>query len=117
MSETPISVVAKTQLLLPIRHVDAVLNHNRKWINEFTRELTGMGLKVYPSQTNFMLVEFPRTPGKTAEEAIEVCYAGWVKHCRTFRPDMEIDPDYVNKDDISVYEIEIGKAFRDHDTI
>jgi histidinol-phosphate aminotransferase len=28
-----------------------------------------MGLKVFPSQTNFMLVEFPSTPGKTAAEA------------------------------------------------
>ena len=28
-----------------------------------------MGLKVYPSQTNFMLVEFPSMPGKTAAEA------------------------------------------------
>lgn len=55
--------------------------------------------------------------GKTAEEAIEVCYAGWVKHCRTYRPDMEIDPDYVKKDDISVYEIAIGEAYRDRDTI
>jgi len=27
------------------------------------------GLKVYPSQTNFMLVEFPSTPGNTAAEA------------------------------------------------
>jgi len=50
-------------------HVDAVLAHNRKWVAEFTRHLTGMGLKVYPSQTNFMLVEFPSMPGKTAAEA------------------------------------------------
>ena len=50
-------------------HVDAVLTHNRRWIDEFSRELGEMGLKVYPSQTNFMLVEFPGTPGKTADEA------------------------------------------------
>ena len=50
-------------------HVDAVLAHNRKWVAEFTRHLTGMGLKVYPSLTNFMLVEFPSMPGKTAAEA------------------------------------------------
>lgn len=50
-------------------HVDAVLAHNRKWVTEFTRQLTDMGLKVYPSQTNFMLVEFPATAGKTAAEA------------------------------------------------
>ena len=50
-------------------HVDAVLAHNKKWVTEFTRVLTGMGLKVYPSQTNFMLVEFPSTAGRTATEA------------------------------------------------
>jgi histidinol-phosphate aminotransferase len=50
-------------------HVDAVLAHNKKWITEFTRQLTEMGLRVYPSQTNFMLVEFPSEPGRTAAEA------------------------------------------------
>ncbi len=50
-------------------HVDRVLAHNKKWATEFTRELTGMGLKVYPSQTNFMLVEFPHNAGKSAAEA------------------------------------------------
>lgn len=50
-------------------HVDAVLAHNKKWVTEFTRQLTAMGLKVYPSQTNFMLVEFSSESGKTAAEA------------------------------------------------
>ena len=50
-------------------HVDTVLAHNRKWVAEFTRQLTAMGLKVYPSQTNFMLVEFPSDTGKTAAQA------------------------------------------------
>ena len=50
-------------------HVATVLAHNKKWVTEFTRELTAMGLKVYPSQTNFMLVEFPSTNGKTAADA------------------------------------------------
>jgi len=50
-------------------HVETVLEHNKKWVGEFTRQLTAMGLKVYPSQTNFMLVEFPSAPGRTAAEA------------------------------------------------
>ena len=50
-------------------HVGRVLAHNKKWITEFTRQLTDLGLKVYPSQTNFMLVEFSSEPGKTAAEA------------------------------------------------
>ena len=52
-----------------VDHVAAVLAHNKKWIEKFSAELTAMGLKVYPSKTNFMLVEFAREPGKTAAEA------------------------------------------------
>ena len=52
-----------------VAHVDTVLAHNKKWIAEFTRQLTAMGLKVYPSQTNFMLVGFSSEAGKTAAEA------------------------------------------------
>lgn len=40
-------------------HVDRVLAHNRKWIDEMTQRFSSFGLKVYPSQTNFILVEFP----------------------------------------------------------
>ncbi|MFT5506747.1 MAG: histidinol-phosphate aminotransferase [Gammaproteobacteria bacterium] len=50
-------------------HVEKVLKHNRKWIDELTRQFTELGLKVYPSQTNFVLVEFPLKLGKTAAEA------------------------------------------------
>ena len=50
-------------------HVERVLAHNRKWIDELTRQFAAMGLKVYPSQTNFILVEFPSITGKSAAEA------------------------------------------------
>ena len=50
-------------------HVDTVLSHNSKWVTRFSRELNAMGLKVYPSQTNFVLVEFPSSCGKTSDEA------------------------------------------------
>jgi histidinol-phosphate aminotransferase len=46
-----------------------VLSHNQKWITELTAQLTNTGLKVFPSQTNFVLVEFPREAGKTADES------------------------------------------------
>lgn len=55
--------------------------------------------------------------GKTAEEAVEVCYAGWLQHCRSYRPDMAIDPDYVKKEDIGVYRIAVGSAYRDREPI
>ena len=50
-------------------HVNHVLAHNRKWIDELSRQFQSMGLKVYPSQTNFILVEFPSEAGRTAAEA------------------------------------------------
>jgi len=52
-----------------VDHVDLVLAHNRNWIAEMTARFTAFGLRVYPSQTNFILVEFPHECGKTADEA------------------------------------------------
>lgn len=50
-------------------HVNRVLAHNRKWIDEMTNQFTSIGLKVYPSQTNFILVEFPGDSDKTSRQA------------------------------------------------
>ena len=63
------SFAAGIEAVKDTEHVEKVLSHNRKWIDELTREFTQIGLKVYPSQTNFVLVEFPSEPGKTAAEA------------------------------------------------
>src|SRR6185437_7140599 len=37
----------------------------RPWL---TQQLGGLGLPVVPSGANFILVEFPKTPGRTAAE-------------------------------------------------
>ena len=50
-------------------HVNRVLDHNRRWISTLTSAFTNLGLKVYPSQTNFILVQFPSNSGKSANEA------------------------------------------------
>ena len=55
--------------------------------------------------------------GTTADEAIDVCYAGWIEHAQSYHPGEHIDPDYVSRDDISAYKIEVGRAYRDRDTI
>ena len=52
-----------------IEHVNSVLSHNQKWIAGLTTHFTNIGLKVFPSQTNFVLVEFPLEVGKTADES------------------------------------------------
>ena len=55
--------------------------------------------------------------GATSDEAIEVCYAGWLKHCERYNPNASIDPAYVSREDIGVYPIDIGNAYRDREPI
>jgi histidinol-phosphate aminotransferase len=45
------------------------LAHVEQWRPWLTQQLGGLGLAVIPSSANFILIEFPRTPGKTAAEA------------------------------------------------
>jgi histidinol-phosphate aminotransferase len=40
----------------------------RTWRPWLTQQLGGLGLEVFPSQANFVLARFPKTPGKTAAE-------------------------------------------------
>lgn len=68
----PVNVAAQAAGIEAVRdraHTAAVLDHNWAWIDRFTGALRQMGLKVYPSQTNFVLVQFPGTGGKTASAA------------------------------------------------
>lgn len=55
--------------------------------------------------------------GETADEAVEVCYSGWLEHCKALRREVAIDPDYVSRSDIGVYAIVCGKAYRDREPI
>jgi histidinol-phosphate aminotransferase len=45
------------------------LAHVERWRPWLTQQFGGLGLPVVPSAANFVLVEFPQTPGKTAPEA------------------------------------------------
>jgi histidinol-phosphate aminotransferase len=50
----------------------ASIDHIEQWRPWLTQQLGGLGLEVVgPSATNFVLVGFPRTPGKTAADADE----------------------------------------------
>ncbi len=65
---------AGTAAVLDEAHTDAVLAHNRKWIDRFRTSLEQMGLKAHPSQTNFVLIQFPVGSSKTvagADEALK----------------------------------------------
>lgn len=67
----PVNVAAQAAGLASVLdddHMQAVLAHNSEWVGRFSDALRDIGLKVYPSQTNFMLVGFPPECGKTADE-------------------------------------------------
>jgi len=55
--------------------------------------------------------------GSTTDEAIDVCYGGWLEHCNHYCPGETIDPNYVTREDISAYEVVVGKAYRDREII
>jgi histidinol-phosphate aminotransferase len=50
-------------------HVEASRAHNEKWLAWLTTEIRKLGLEVTPSIANFVLIHFPDTKGRTAEEA------------------------------------------------
>lgn len=51
--------------------VHASLTHNTKWLAWMTGEITALGLRVYPSVCNFVLVDFAGITDKTAADADE----------------------------------------------
>lgn len=60
-------------------HVERAVEHNEVWLAKVSDALAALGLGVTPSVGNFVLVHFPKTPGKTAAEADEyLCARGYV---------------------------------------
>ncbi|WP_018235431.1 histidinol-phosphate transaminase [Ensifer sp. BR816] len=47
----------------------AAVDHNLAWLARVSEALTAIGLRVTPSVTNFVLIHFPETGGRSAEEA------------------------------------------------
>ena len=50
-------------------HIEAARTHNETWLAWLTEEVRKLGLAVTPSVANFILIHFPETKGRTAEEA------------------------------------------------
>jgi histidinol-phosphate aminotransferase len=61
------SVAAAIAGLEDAGHVDHVFEINRRLRNEFSESMAGLGLKVYPSQANFVLLEFPAGAGSAVD--------------------------------------------------
>lgn len=49
--------------------IEKAVEHNAIWLPKLTEAFTAIGLDVTPSVGNFLLIHFPPTPGKTADEA------------------------------------------------
>jgi histidinol-phosphate aminotransferase len=52
-----------------LEHQERAREHNTRWLAWLTREIEKLGLKVTPSAANFLLIHFPETKGRTAQEA------------------------------------------------
>jgi histidinol-phosphate aminotransferase len=63
------AIEAGTAAIADEAHVAAAIAHNDTWLAWTTAELEKLGLTVTPSVGNFILIHFPKTPGKTAREA------------------------------------------------
>ena len=50
-------------------HLETARAHNEKWLAWITAEIRKLGLDVTPSIANFVLIHFPETRGRTAEDA------------------------------------------------
>jgi histidinol-phosphate aminotransferase len=50
-------------------HLEAARAHNEKWLDWLLVEIRKLGLEVTPSIANFVLIHFPESRGRTAEDA------------------------------------------------
>ena len=63
------ALVAGVAALADDAHIAEALAHNDRWLPWLTSELQRLGLTVTPSVGNFLLVHFPKEPGKAAKDA------------------------------------------------
>jgi histidinol-phosphate aminotransferase len=63
------AIVAGVAAIEDIAHQERSREHNTRWLNWLMEEIGKLGLKVTPSVANFVLIHFPETKGRTAEEA------------------------------------------------
>jgi len=52
-----------------IEHQERSREHNTRWLDWLTAEITKLGLQVTPSVGNFLLIHFPQARGRTAKDA------------------------------------------------
>jgi histidinol-phosphate aminotransferase len=50
-------------------HIEGAIAHNARWLPWLAEAITELGIEVTPSAGNFLLLTFPKQPGRTAAEA------------------------------------------------
>jgi len=63
------AMMAGVAAIADTEHVETARVHNDKWLALLTQEIRKLGLEVTPSIANFVLIHFPETETKTAEDA------------------------------------------------
>src|SRR5262249_54550783 len=62
------AIVAGVAAIEDSAHVEMSREHNTRWLAWLTEEIGKLGLEVTPSVANFVLIHFPRTKGRTAQD-------------------------------------------------
>jgi histidinol-phosphate aminotransferase len=66
---TASAISAGVAAIEDIEHQERSREHNTRWLDWLTAEITKLGLEVTPSVGNFLLIHFPQTRGRTAKDA------------------------------------------------
>jgi histidinol-phosphate aminotransferase len=67
---TPAQAAAR-EAILDVSHISAARSHNTRWRSWLAAEIASLGLRVFPSQANFLLVGFHADGPRTAPAADE----------------------------------------------
>jgi len=63
------AIAAGAAAMSDVGFIEQAVAHNDRWLPKLTEAFEGIGLGVTPSVGNFLLVHFPGTQGKTADDA------------------------------------------------
>jgi histidinol-phosphate aminotransferase len=63
------AIAAGIEAIRDAEHQERAREHNARWLGWLAEEIAKLGLQVTPSVANFLLIHFPATKGRTAQEA------------------------------------------------
>jgi histidinol-phosphate aminotransferase len=63
------AIAAGIEAIRDFEHQERAREHNTRWLAWLAQEIEKLGLQVTPSVANFLLIHFPATKGRTAQEA------------------------------------------------